>query len=201
MLSYPWDVVLTILFAATGLWCAVDLVAGRARSRSADGSLTEHTVIHVNHLVMSAAMILMIWVTVIEVVTWAQAVLFAVFVLALLPAALTADRVRRRVSLWGHVVMNAAMIWMLLAMPLLMAGMVTDEGDSSGHHHGGDASAMPTSTPVGVDAANVLFVVLSSAAALWWVVPLLRRRGRHLHDLCYAGMAAGMAVMLVLMNA
>lgn len=200
MLTSPWDLVLTALFAVTGVWCAIDLLAHRSRSRTADGAITSHTIIDINHLVMSAAMILMIWVTVIDAVTWAQVAVFAVFAVALIPGLFGREEVTRRVSLVGHIALNAAMVWMLLAMPLLMAGMEMSEGDTSGHH-GGDTGVMPTSTPPWADALNWLFVALSAAAALWWIATLIRSRGRHLHDLCYAAMGAGMALMLVVMNA
>lgn len=199
MLTSPWDLVLTALFAVTGVWCAVDLVAHRSRSRTSDGAISSHTIIDINHLVMSAAMILMIWVTVIDAVTWAQVAVFAIFAVALITGLFGADKVTQRVSLVGHIALNAAMIWMLLAMPLLMAGMEMSDGDSAGHHHGGDTGVMATSTPAWADVLNWLFVALSAAAALWWVATLIR--GRHLHDLCYAAMGAGMALMLVVMNA
>ena len=200
MLTSPWDLILTVLFSATGLWCAIDLVVHRAKSRTAEGAMTPHTLVDINHLVMSVAMILMIWVTVIDVVTWAQVAIFAIFVLALLPSAFARNGVVQRISAIGHVALNAAMIWMLLAMPVLMAGMTMGEGDSSGHHHGGDVAAMPASTPMWAIAVNVLFVSLSAAAAAWWIAALLRRQGRRLHDACYAGMAIGMSLMLTVMS-
>lgn len=199
MLTSPWDLLLTVLFATTGLWCAVDLFTHRART--AEGALSQHALIDLNHLVMSAAMILMIWVSVIDAVTWAQVAIFAIFALALLPSVFADDAVAQRISVADHVALNAAMIWMLLAMPMLMAGMTMVSGGDSGHHHGGDTADMPTSTPAWVDVVNVLFVVISTAAAAWWIVALLRQRGKHLHDGCYAAMAAGMALMLVVMNA
>lgn len=201
MLTSPWDLILTVLFTVTGLWCAIDLVVDRARLRTTEGAVTQHAVVDINHLVMSAAMILMIWVTVIDVVTWAQVAIFALFALALVPGVFNGEGSLQLISAIGHIALNAAMIWMLLAMPLLMAGMTMGEGDSSGHHHGGDAATMPMSTPVWADVINVFFVAVSAAAAVWWIVTLIRTRGRHLHDLCYAGMAAGMAVMLLVMNA
>lgn len=200
MLPTPWDLVLTALFVVTGLWCAVDLVAHRSRSRASDGTLSSHTIVDINHLVMSAAMILMIWVTVIDAATWAQVAIFAIFAIALMPGIFRGKTGPARVSLVGHVVLNAAMIWMLLAMPLLMAGMSMGGGDASGHHHGGDGMAMPMSTPVWADIVNGVFVALSAAAAVWWIIALIRTRGRHLHELCHVLMGAGMAIMLVVMN-
>lgn len=117
----------------------------------------------------------------------------------IISGALDGDGASQRISLLAHAVLNGAMIWMLLAMPLLMAGDSV-AGGMSGPHHGGDAAAMPTGTPVWADAVNVSFVILSASSAGWWLLALLRR-GRHVHDACYAGMAAGMAVMLAIMNA
>mgnify|MGYP004171193529 CR=1 FL=1 len=65
--------------------------------------------------------------------TWAQIALFAIFALALLSALARAHGFPHRVELVGHVVLNAAMIWMLAAMPLLMAGMdMGGDGGSAG---------------------------------------------------------------------
>ncbi|SIT72274.1 DUF5134 domain-containing protein [Microbacterium sp. RU33B] len=200
MLTSPWDLILTALFAATGIWCAIDLIAHRPHARSSDGTLTQHTLIDVNHLVMSAAMIVMIWTSVIDAATWAQVIVFAIFALALVPGLLAKTATRERVSLAAHVGLNAAMIWMLAAMPLLMAGMEMGHDGSSGHHHGGGSEMMATATPAWADVVNLLFVALSAAAAVWWLVALFGRR-RRLHDLCYAAMAAGMALMLLVMNA
>ena len=196
----PWDWVLTVLFAATGVWCAFDLVRTRSRSRRADGALTTHAIVDVNHFVMSVAMILMIWVPMIDAATWAQVIIFALFLVALLPGLFTSPSRTEKVSLAGHVALNAAMVWMLLAMPLLMAGMHDAGGGHEGHHHGGGNEAMIMSTPPWADVVNVLFIALSAAAAAWWIVVLLRSRGRHLHDLCYSAMGLGMALMLFVMN-
>lgn len=201
MLTSPWDLILTVLFVATGGWCAVDLVIHRARLRTQDGTIAQHAIIAINHLVMSAAMLLMIWVaTIVDAATWAQVAVFAIFSVALLPGIVGRVGAAHRISLLGHVSMNAAMIWMLLAMPLLMAGMTMGGGDAPAHH-GGGMTALPTSTPVWADIVNWAFVAVSAVAALWWTYELLRSRGRHLHLLCHAGMAAGMGLMLVVMNA
>ena len=45
-----------------------------------------------------------------------------------------------------------------------------------------------------------LFVALSAATMLWWLFRLIRSGHHRLHATCHAVMAAGMGVMLVLMN-
>ncbi|WP_278103295.1 DUF5134 domain-containing protein [Microbacterium proteolyticum] len=199
MLSSPWNLILTATFSVTALWCIVDLVRHRRTRNETHDGLAHHTIVDANHLVMSVAMIVMVWVSVVDAATWAQIAVFAIFALALIPS-LATQRVSDRISTAAHIVLNAAMIWMLAAMPLLMAGMDMDAGEG-GHHHGGGDESMLMATPGWADALNVVFIALSAAAALWWAVRLIRSRGRDLHDGCYILMGAGMAVMLAVMNA
>ncbi|MDX2377595.1 DUF5134 domain-containing protein [Microbacterium sp. LRZ72] len=201
MLPSPWGLILTLLFATIGLWCAVDLVAHRSRSHAEDGVSSRYALININHLVMSVSMILMIWITAIEFVTWAQVAVFAVFAVTLLPGAFTGGSTSQRVSVVGHFALNAAMIWMLLAMPLLMVGTTTGEAESSEQHHGVDAAAMPAGAADWADAVSMFVIAASAATALWWIVLVFRRRAQRLHDVVYAAMAAGMAAMLMAMNA
>ncbi|WP_295010412.1 DUF5134 domain-containing protein [uncultured Microbacterium sp.] len=199
MIDAPWNIVLTLLFVFTGAVCARELIVRRGRPRTQSG-VSDDAVIDITHLVMSAAMILMLWVMVIDAVTWAQVALFAVFALALVPAFRTSRDGAARISLAGHVVLDAAMIWMLAAMPLLMSDMPMSGGGHAAHH-GGMAMAEPTPTPVWADVVNGVFIVLCLAVALWWAVQLVRVRGHRLHASCHLLMGAGMAAMLWLMNA
>ena len=48
MLTSPWDLILTALFAITGVWCAIDLISHRAQSRTSDGSISQHTIVDIN---------------------------------------------------------------------------------------------------------------------------------------------------------
>ncbi|MGP5597345.1 DUF5134 domain-containing protein, partial [Brachybacterium alimentarium] len=73
-----------------------------------------------NHLVMSLAMLLMVWRPVGTAGTWIQVALFALFGVVMLLGLPTVHAVGERVAVVSHVMLNAAMIWMLLAMPLLM---------------------------------------------------------------------------------
>lgn len=199
MIDAPWNIVLTLLFVFTGAVCARELIVRRGRPRTQAG-VSDEAVIDITHLVMSAAMILMLWVTVIDAITWAQVALFVIFGLALVPAFRSRRDTAARISLAGHVLLDAAMIWMLAAMPLLMSDMPMAAGGHAAHH-GGMAMAEPTPTPVWADAVNAVFIVLCLAVALWWAVRLVRARGHRLHACCHLLMAAGMAGMLWLMNA
>ncbi|MGO1850786.1 DUF5134 domain-containing protein [Microbacterium sp. JB110] len=203
MTTSPWDLILTVVFVFTGLVCVGALIARRVvRPRSTEG-IGDEELVDITHTVMSAAMILMTWAAVLDAVTWAQVALFAVFALALIPNFRRAHGLAHRVDLVGHVAMNAAMIWMLAAMPLLMAGM--DMGDDAGsahagHHESGHEQGL-TATPVWGDVVNGLFIVVCAIGALWWLYRSATARGHRLHSGCHALMAAGMAAMLWLMNA
>lgn len=202
MIESPWDLTLTVVFLVTGLICLGDLIARRIGRPARTEGLADEELIDINHAVMSAAMILMTWVAVLDAVTWAQIALFAIFAFALLPALTRAHGFPHRAELVGHIVLNAAMIWMLAAMPLLMAGMdMGGDGGSAhaGHHGGGDEMAL-MATPVWADVVNVAFIVACTVGALWWLYRAAAVRGHRMHALCHALMAAGMGTMLWLMN-
>ncbi|MFC8850079.1 MULTISPECIES: DUF5134 domain-containing protein [unclassified Micromonospora] len=187
------------MFLVTGLVCAGGLLI-RRRGTVGDRELSDVDLVHINHGVMSAAMILMLWVMVEGVVAWAQVAIFAILALSLLPAYRRARAASSRVDLLGHVGMAVAMIWMLAAMPTLMSEMATG-GGGAGHSHGGGSSATaPTATPMWADVVNVGFVVLAAGTALWWLYRAATGAGHRLHLASYAAMAGGMATMLVLMN-
>lgn len=203
MIASPWDIILTATFFATGLICLGDLIARRIGRRADAEGLADGELIDINHAVMSAAMILMIWATVLDAVTWAQIAVFAIFALALIPGfRRTAHGFPHRVEIVGHIVLNAAMIWMLAAMPLLMAGTDMGGGEGSahtGHHGGGDETGL-MQTPVWADVVNVAFIIACAAGAVWWLYRAVVHRGHRMHALCHGLMAAGMGAMLWLMN-
>ena len=191
MVDPPWDLLLTVAFVLTGtagIWILV----------VCPPSGTE-TVLHLNHAVMSVAMILMIWVIVSDVAVWAQVALFVVLALALLPALKRARDGARRADLVGHLGLNAAMIWMLAAMPLLMA----DAGGLEGHTgHGSAVATAPAAHPPGwAIAVNSLFVAVCAAGVLWWLVRATAVRDHRLPAIGHGLMAAGMGTMLVLLPA
>lgn len=204
MISSPVNWIFTFLFAATGLYCLWNLARARraATSRERSGGLSTAEVVDVNHVVMSAAMILMVWVAVGDAVLWMQVAVFAVLALSLIPGLRSAAG-KQRVDVVAHIGLDGAMIWMLIAMPALMAGM--DMGGSGGDSHhsghtGDDMSMGMSSTPGWVDVTNWAFVAACVAVALWWLVRLLGGRDHRLHALCHLLMGAGMAAMLVAMN-
>ena len=160
------------------------------------------TVLHLNHAVMSVAMILMIWVIVSDVAVWAQVALFAVLALALLAALRRASDGARRADLVGHLGLNAAMIWMLAAMPLLMADVGGLEGHAGHAGHGSAVAIAPAGHPPGwAIAVNSLFVAVCAAGVIWWLVRATAVREHRLPALGHGLMAAGMGTMLVLLPA
>jgi hypothetical protein len=164
------------------------------------GSLGE-TVLHINHTLMSAAMILMIWVIVGEVAVWAQVALFAALTLALVTVLRRPGDLACRADLAGHLALNAAMIWMLAAMPLLMASThATGVGGHAGHT--GTAAVAPAGhAPGWAVAVNSVFIAVCVAWVVWWLLRAAAARGHRLPAVGHGLMAAGMGTMLVLMPA
>ena len=137
MIAAPWNILLTFVFVMTAVICFSGLI-GRSRKGRTNSALTDSDLIDITHGVMSVAMIVMTWWTVWDAVTWAQVAIFAILVLALVPS-FRGARGAQAVDLVGHIVLDVAMIWMLAAMPLLMAGMDMsgDAGGAHAGHHGG----------------------------------------------------------------
>lgn len=202
MIASPWDIILTAVFAFTGAVCLGHLIAHRARGLDDRSELSRGELVDINHGVMSLGMILMIWVSVQDVVTWAEIALFAILALSLLPGFRSRTSATLRIDIIGHIFLDLAMIWMLAAMPLLMAGMGMRSGGHAGHegHGGGGEGEMLAATPEWADLVNSAFVVVCAVAALWWIYRVSTSPGHRLHATCHAVMAAGMGVMLVLMN-
>ena len=194
MVDPPWDLLLTVAFVLTGtsgIWTLVVCPGSGGQ-----------TVLHVNHTVMSAAMILMIWAIVRDVAVWAQVALFALLTLALVPALRkTSDRARRT-DLVGHLALNAAMIWMLTAMPLLMTDTHTAGTHTAGHAgHTGAAVSLPpaAAAPGWAIMINSLFVAACAAGVIWWLLRAAVVREHRLPALGHGVMATGMGTMLLLM--
>lgn len=200
VIAAPWNLVLTLLFTFTALVCLSSFVNRRRRDPRRSG-LDDMDIVDLTHGVMSVAMIVMTWFMVWDAVTWAQVAIFAVFALALVPSFRGAERAKT-IDLTGHIALDAAMIWMLVAMPMLMAGAHASGGGGdahAGHHEAGGVTF--EATPVWAEIVNAGFVALSVAAALWWLWRCVRVSEHRIHSLCHAVMGAGMAWMLVLMNA
>ncbi len=204
MISGGWAVELTVIFVGTGLyslwhWSSV-AVARRAAQRRPEW-LTG-----LSHLVMSAAMIVMVWWPAGLVGTVVQVVVFAAFAVAFVQAGVRASDAAGRIGAVGHTIMNAAMAWMLATMPLLMAGMTLTGNSGGGHaHHGSVASADPAApahgaAPVWAVAVNWVWIALLVAAAGWWIVRLIRGRRKPGGAWCHSVMAVAMALMLAVMG-
>src|SRR5699024_9877954 len=158
------------------------------------------------------------------IATWGQVAFFAVLTVVMIIGGVGLRGRTPRISLASHIVLNAAMVWMLLAMPLLMAHPMADgaHGDAggeghAGHHgdhaysgdhaHHGDhahsgasdtAQALPQA-PDGATAVDGVAIALSALAAVCWLLLLVRSRRVGIHALCHAVMGLGMAGMLALM--
>lgn len=197
MISFPLNVVFTVAFAVTGLICLFHLLSTGQRG-GVDGTrrVKDGWAIDVNHMIMSAAMIWMTWVAIGSVLLWGLAAVFVVLILSLIPSWRRAASVGDRVNVLGHVLLDLAMIWMLVAMPLLMAGM--GHGDGSGM---GDMEMPMPGTPVWADVVNLGFVVICGIAAVWWLSQVVRGTRHRWHAACHVLMAVAMGVMLVAMNA
>lgn len=224
MISFPWSLILTAAFAFTGLVCLVHVLRHWNEPRRPTcpdvGAARMDLVVHSNHLVMSIGMIAMVWVSTGTIATWGQVAFFAALAVVMAIGAIRIEGRTPKVSLASHIVLNASMVWMLLAMPLLMAHSMDegahDHGSSEGHgsgeghadHHAGNghahsggsdmAQAMPQ-TPDWATAVNWVAIALSGLAAVWWLVLLVRSRRIGIHTLCHAVMGLGMAGMLALM--
>jgi hypothetical protein len=151
-------VVLTVLFTGTGLYSLLRWASLRAGVAGHHGD----QVAELSHLVMSLAMVGMVWGYGGGAADTVQLVAFGAFSCYFL-ARLVLGRVRP--ALAGcpapgfHLVMAASMVWMVAAMPLLMAGMATGSGG------GGPAV---TETPGWALALTVLFCVALLVGVAYW---------------------------------
>src|SRR5699024_7586393 len=93
----------------------------RSPTRPDVGAARMDLIVHSNHLVMSIGMIAMVWVSTGTIATWGQVAFFAVLTVVMIIGGVGLRGRTPRISLASHIVLNAAMVWMLLSMPLLMA--------------------------------------------------------------------------------
>jgi hypothetical protein len=200
VLAAPWDWILTVLFASTGVYCLWHLSASWDRSTSRPDRAVD-----VLHTVMSVSMIAMIWFPTGSVGTWVQIVAFGVVSLVIAGyASAKAVPAGVRVDLGIHVLLAGAMVWMLAAMPLMMSGIPAPGAGGGGHDgHGAtsvpDAAAVSAEAPAWVLLVTWALVVLCVIAMGWWVYRFSRERTHRSHVMCHIGMALGMGVMLALM--
>jgi hypothetical protein len=97
-------------------------------------------------------------------------------------------------------VLDAAMIWTLAAMLLLLAGCRCRDADGAHSGHCGGGGTMIESTPAWVDVVNAVFITLCVEATVCWIWRLFRSTHHRIHSFCHIAMAAGMGWMLMLMN-
>jgi hypothetical protein len=170
-------VVFTVVFTVTAVYALLRF----ARMSSGDGAPGDRLV-ELFHLLMSVAMVGM-------AVGWTggpgtprgivQLVVFGAFTLYFVARAVSGTPEHGRVAAAHHVVMSAAMTWMVTAMPQ-MVGMSMAGGGEHVQHGGADeaagAGAMEpaAAAPGWVTAVSVVFVALLLIAACWWVARLLR---------------------------
>ncbi len=169
--SLPLAWALTAVFAATGFYALARWATAVSERRSA-----AHRTAELAHLLMSAAMVVMTWTWYGSAGLWTQIVLFSVLGVFFL---VTASRgvpcgPSGRVAGAAHALMAAAMVWMLAAMPLIMASPAEAAGGGGAHaHHGGDtmdmSGAAHAAGPAGwaVAVTVALCAVLRAAAGYW----------------------------------
>src|SRR4051812_47717582 len=135
--------IVTLAFAAAGAFCLYRCV----RQGSA-----AHRVCDVLHALMCAGMVAMAWPAAMDVARVPQIVFLAVA--ALWFAGMVVAGRKNRLALGYHALMMAGMAWMVLVMPLAMAGaMPASSGAGSGDHAGmamGGATTMIGDSPVHV---------------------------------------------------
>lgn len=193
-----WAWALTGIFVVLGgiaLWRWSSAVADGRADRSA-GRLGD-----VNQVAMSVAMIAMTWWPPGLAGSVFQVVVFAVFGLLQVAGLARIEGTSARLATASETAMNAAMVWMLAAMPLLMGGGWSAAG--GGHDHHGSAAAATAGTPaatpdwaLSVNGAVITVLVIITA---WQVIQAVRTASGRVHVAGHAGMAAGMALMLALM--
>ncbi|MFD7154960.1 DUF5134 domain-containing protein [Kribbella sp. NPDC059898] len=170
-------IALTVVFAVSGLYCLWRVAAGRGQGIE--------TVVDVNHVLMSPAMLLMLWLPAPPGITWVQIALFSGLALVFFRHLSTSDGVTARTGALLHGGMNLGMVWMLAVSMLGMSGMA-----GMGHAGGG--------TWTGLLSWSVAGLLLLSAA--WWFGRVIRAPGHRLLCCCHGLSTGGMAAMLALMT-
>jgi hypothetical protein len=182
--STALSLVFTVVFVVTGAYSLVRLALLTAGAGPGGDRLAE-----LSHLLMSLAMVGM-------ATGWTggptsaggvlQLVLFGLLTVWFLGRLALPAPGHARVGDAYHLVMLAAMVWMVAAMPQLMGttGSTTAAGGGAHahHHHGGGSAealtphAVAAATPPWVLAVNGAFVVLLAAAAVMWSHRAMRPR-------------------------
>ncbi|HEX2301741.1 MAG TPA: DUF5134 domain-containing protein [Pseudonocardiaceae bacterium] len=172
--SFALAVAFTALFGVTGVfhlrrWVVLSsagTVAGQDRA------------VELGHLLMSLAMIGMVWVWGGSTARWLQTAVFGLLTVLFVAraAAVRSGGVGGYGgrAVWGyHALAMGAMAWMVAAMPLLGHGMAAG---GSGHHHDGTATASASAAapmgdaPVWAVSATVLLAGLLAVSTVVWAV-------------------------------
>ncbi|HZX01581.1 DUF5134 domain-containing protein [Kribbella sp.] len=177
------SVALTIVFAVSGLYGLWRVASGRGRGIE--------TVVDVNHVLMSPAMLLMLWLPSTPGIVWVQIVLFSGLALVFFRHLSVSDGVTARTGVLLHGGMNLAMVWMLAVGTVGMGGMADMAGMP-----GMDHAAGPTWT--GLLSWSVVGLLVLSAA--WWFGRVMWGSGHRILCCCHGLATGGMAGMLALMT-
>ncbi|MEV5968085.1 DUF5134 domain-containing protein [Kribbella sp. NPDC051952] len=192
MLSGVWPVALTVVFAATGLYNLWRLATARSQGFE--------TVVDVNHVVMSPAMVVMLWWPSATGARWPQVVVFGAMALVFFHRLSGSDTVPTRAGELMHAAMNLGMVWMLITMPALMPAVMDMPAMAMVHEH--RRGSINDLTGLHAWAALLSWVVagLLALATLWWAVRVARAPGHRLACSCHGLSCAGIAAMLALMT-
>jgi hypothetical protein len=190
------SVALTVVFSATGLYCLWRLMTVWRPPME--------TLVDVSHVVMGPAMVVMLWWPSADQTRWIQIAIFGGFAVVFLYHLAGSVTVAARAGALVHGAMNLGMVWMLVAMPILMAaggGMATDMSmDMAGMDHGSSS----LSDLVGLQAWTAMLswvaVGLLILSAGWWLVRVFQTPGHRVLGGCHCLTCAGMATMLAVMT-
>jgi hypothetical protein len=177
--SAPLAWLLTAAFVLTGGYALL-----RCAATVAGPLPPERRTAELAHVVMSVSMVVMIWSWFSTTGLVLQVVLFTLFAAYFAVRAVRGWRGRVHACAGGaaHALMAAAMVWMLVSMPLVMAMPVSGSdggGAHAGHagHGGGSAGgAMATAGQAGWAVAVTLAVSVALLVACgYWAMRALRR--------------------------
>jgi hypothetical protein len=142
-------------------------------------------VVDVNHVLMSPAMVVMLWWPADGLARWVQVAVFGGATVVFFRHLAGSVEVAARTGALLHAAMNFGMVWMLVAMP------AHERMEMTGPH-----------PVVGIQAwAALLTGVVAgslSLAAAWWLLHAVRSRGHRILCTCHALATAGTAAILAL---
>ncbi|AMT94782.1 MAG: DUF5134 domain-containing protein [Brevibacterium aurantiacum] len=193
---------LTLTFALTCIICIQHFATCWRASRKDSRPIAEPhrlaLVADANHFVMSIAMLVMVWTSAGQIATWAQIAFFTAAGAIMVTGLFRTPETAQKITVGFHITLNAAMVWMLAAMPILMNDQM---GQNTGHGDmGGSEMAMTMApTPIWAAPTNWTAIILCAIATCWWAVQSARSRRIDIHAFCHALMGFGMTAMLILM--